>query len=282
MIAFSRPAMDLIKTRRSWRSYLEEPIETAHREHISNFLNHLDTPPFDSRVRLLLVDSPQKAFGKVLGTYGVVTGASSFLIGALKHSHRCYIDYGYLFEAAILEITSLGLGTCWMGGTLSRSFFADMARLQPGETIPTISPVGFIAEKRNLIDAMFVLGAGSRSRKPWDTLFFDCTFEKPLNPKDAGPFELPLKMVRLAPSASNRQPWRVVMDDKGLHFFLARTLGYKLMFKDVDLQGIDMGIAMLHFEQSVREQGLTGLWKVLNPSISSLPGRSEYVVSWMT
>ena len=66
-----------------------------------------------------------------------------------------------------------------------------------------------------------------------------------------------------------------------MHFFLTRTLGYSLLFGEVDLQRVDMGIAMFHFEQTARELGMKGSWSVADPGISPLPSMTEYVVSWV-
>jgi hypothetical protein len=281
MISYNKAITDLIRIRRSWRSYRQEPVKKDDKESIRAFISGIEKPPFGSQVRFILADAPGQGFGRVKGTYGVVTGASSFLVGVLKRSKMGFEDYGYPNEAAILYITSLGLGTCWLGGSLNRTLFSDMAHPQKEEMIPTISPVGIIAEKRNLIDAMFVLTVGSRTRKPWASLFFKDSFSSPLCEDTAGPFALPLEMVRLAPSASNRQPWRIVMNEKGFHLYLARTFGYGILFRDIDLQRIDMGIAMFHFERTALELGLKGSWHVEDPGISPLPSSTEYVVSWV-
>ncbi len=56
-----------------------------------------------------------------------------------------------------------------------------------------------------------------------------------------------LEYVRMAPSASNKQPWRIVMDVNGeAHFFIERTpkYGHALGY---DIQMIDMGIALSHY-----------------------------------
>ena len=86
-------------------------------------------------------------------------------------------------------------------------------------------------------------------------------------------------MVRLAPSAVNKQPWRLILDGKKVHFFLKRTMGFESMFK-MDLQRIDMGIAMCHFELAANEVGVDGKWKVKEPDVGSLPEAMEYIVSW--
>lgn len=60
-------------------------------------------------------------------------------------------------------------------------------------------------------------------RLPFEELFFDGSMDKPLNADKAGDIEVPLEMVRLAPSAVNKQPWRVIVEDKMVHFYLKRS-----------------------------------------------------------
>lgn len=282
MITYDTSVTDLIRIRRSWRSYREEPISNRDRNRIQTFLFSLDCPPFGSAVRFVLEDTKGKGPGMVKGTYGVVTGARSFLVGILRPSGGAFEDFGYLFEASVLFITSLGLGTCWMGGTFNRGSFADMAQLEDGEIIPAVSPVGMAADRRSFVDSLFALTAGSRSRRPFSALFFQDSFEKPLSAGEGGAFAEALEMVRLAPSATNRQPWRIVMKEGALHFYLTRNIGYSYLFGKVDLQRIDMGIAMFHFERTLLEQGMGGSWKMADPGIEDVPFMTEYVVSWVT
>jgi nitroreductase len=92
-------------------------------------------------------------------------------------------------------------------------------------------------------------------------------------------------MVRLGPSASNKQPWRIVRDGATWHVYIQRTPGYRnrwivrLMNVD-DLQRVDAGIAMCHFERTARELGLDGRWIVSEPPIQKPDGMTEYVTSW--
>ena len=57
--------------------------------------------------------------------------------------------------------------------------------------------------------------------------------------------------------------------------------GYDKLIKAVDLQRLDMGIAMSHFELTARELGLSGRWENIPPGLSPLPERTEYVWSWI-
>jgi hypothetical protein len=65
------------------------------------------------------------------------------------------------------------------------------------------------------------------------------------------------------------------------HPFLRRSRGYDKLIKAVDLQRIDMGIAMSHFELTARELGLSGRWELMEPSLGPLPARTEYIRSWI-
>ena len=193
-------------------------------------------------------------------------------------------DFGYAGEQIVLVATGLGLGTCWLGGTFRRSRFAERLALRPGEKMPCVLSVGIPAGRRSLVDRISRLGAGSDRRLPWGRLFFDGGWDRPLDEEAAGAYRTPLEMVRLAPSASNRQPWRVVRQGQAWHFFLQRTPGYHAVSEPLssgnDLQRVDMGIAMCHFELTARDLGLEGRWVVAGEEVAG-PGPAEYVVSWV-
>jgi hypothetical protein len=183
-------------------------------------------------------------------------------------------------ERNILFATTLGLGTCWLGGTLNRAGFARKIGLSSEEFMPAISPVGYPAEKRSLTDRAFRFMAKSDKRKPWQELFFDEQPGNPLSKENAGVLEAALEAVRIGPSASNRQPWRIIREGASGHFFLARTPGYDKMLGEIRLQEVDMGIALCHFELAAQELKIRGSWKEAKPAFDA--GTLEYVVSWVT
>jgi hypothetical protein len=126
---------------------------------------------------------------------------------------------------------------------------------------------------------------GSATRLPWERLFFISSFDSPLSKNEAGAFAAPLEMVRIGPSASNKQPWRIVRDGSDWHFFMQRTKGYRTQIAArvlglADIQRIDMGIAMCHFELSARELGLQGGWLMRKPAIAMPDDTTEYTASW--
>jgi hypothetical protein len=279
---FEKSVLELIEARKSWRSYTEDAVPDSALDKIRSFISMLPEPPFGSKVRFSLNEFDRSKGKKPQGTYGIIRGASLYLAGILTPGGMGFEDFGYLFESVILCITSQGLGSCWLGGTFDSTFFSGLSGLLKDEIIPAVSPIGFTADKRTMVDTAFVLFVGSRKRKPWSELFFQDTFGNSLGRDSAGLYARVLDMVRIAPSASNKQPWRIIRKDGAFHFFLTRTRGYAALIRSADLQRIDMGIAMLHFELAAKESGLPGKWENCEQAQIGLPERTHYVISWVT
>jgi nitroreductase len=272
--------IETIKKRISCRSFDGRALDDNTKEPLRAFFRENTRGPFGNPLRFELVDltETERAGLKSLGTYGVIKGAGLFIAGGVRKGPRAMEDFGFCMERNILFATTLGLGTCWLGGTLNRAGFARKIGLEPRELMPAISPVGYPAGKRSLTDRAFRFMAKSDRRKPWHELFFDGRPDTPLSRELAGPLGEVLEAVRIGPSASNRQPWRIVREEAAVHFFLARTPGYDKMLGEIRLQEVDMGIALCHFELAAGELGARGSWREANPSFDA--GAWEYVVSW--
>ncbi|MGD0661461.1 MAG: nitroreductase family protein [Syntrophorhabdales bacterium] len=272
--------IEAIGLRRAVRTYSGKPIAVETKEGIRHILGEL-SGPFEGKVRCGLIDKKDAAAkdGVKLGTYGVILGASLFIAGAAGPGSQAMEQLGYVFEQAVLYLTSQGLGTCWLAGTFRRSAFAAAMYLRQDEMLPVISPVGYPSRIRGPVDMLFKPSL-ARRRLPWQRLFFDGDFGTPLDGTTAGSFAVPLEMVRLAPSASNKQPWRVLRRNRSFLFFLDGNRAYRRMY-EFDIQKIDMGIALLHFEAAARELGLPGHWE--NPSAQhTAPSKTwEHIMTWV-
>lgn len=271
-----------INKRISVRSYAEQPIEPNKKQELIDLLQSTGKGPFGDEVRFTLIDFSEMERNEIrsLGTYGFISGAKLFIVGAVKDDVRAMEDLGYCFEKVILTATNMGLGTCWMGGTFKRANFAKRINVLDDEIVPAASPIGYARDKKTMGEKVNRRIAGSNHRKPWKDLFFDGDMNKPLLKDLAGEYATPLECVRLGPSASNNQPWRIVYDkQQGIfHFYLKRTRGYNKLYRRIDLQRIDMGIAMCHFELGAKEMGLSGTWEVANTNLDM--GNAEYIVTW--
>lgn len=286
-MSFSSPVIELIRRRYSCRTYQPRVVASEVRDTLAAFLASHHTSPLGTRGRFALVaaTSDDRATLKGLGTYGFIKNAPGFIVGAMESSPTVFEDFGYVLELAVLKATDLGLGTCWLGGSFTKGSFAQRIALARGEVMPAVASVGYPAAGSRDRDRLRKW-AGSKHRLPGEELFFEGDSGRPISVSAAGPFLEALEAVRWAPSASNRQPWRVVRGGAGWHFYLERTRRYgkgSLIFtvlRLADLQRVDLGIAMCHFELAAHQLGLEGTWLCSEPA-TWRPGESaEYVASW--
>jgi hypothetical protein len=274
---------EIIEKRFSCRTYLEKSLEDKVMQELVTALSSVHKGPFgnEPRFKLIHLKSFTAQEGKKLGTYGVIKNASLFLVGTIKNSSLAMEDYGYCKEKIILQATALGLGTCWLGGTFQSSNFAQAVDLQRDEILPTVTPIGYPALEKRFAEKVIRLSAGSDHRRAWSDIFFAGNFSTPLTKLMAGIYTEALENIHIAPSASNKQPWRILwVNTKNLfHFYLERSLQYKMM-GIVHLQDIDLGIAMSHFDLTLQEMGIKGKWLV-DPKAPK-EKLLEYIISWQS
>jgi len=283
---FNKPITDIIRQRKSIRSYMDTPIEEDKKEALRKFLSANTIGPFGTKVRFTFITaSPDdsEALHRLV-TYGMIKNPMGFIIGAAENSTHNLEDFGYLMEKNILMATALGLGTCWLGGTFSKSRFSHNITLQDNEILPAVTPVGYAVPKLSPMDSLIRAVSGADRRKPWSVLFFHK--DKPLSTDKAGAYATPLEMLRLAPSANNFQPWRVIKkpDADIYHFYIKRTPALKQLQQfsgKSDLQFLDIGIAMCHFALTANEKGLNGVWTVRDPRMGGIADKLDYKATWV-
>jgi len=274
--------LEAIRQRLSVRSYAEQQLEPEVRRQLEDLcLNHKDAGPFGAAVRFRLLDLEPLSSSDLrkMGTYGVIKGARLYIMGAVRDEAGAMEDLGYCLENIILEATALGLGTCWLGGTFKRSAFAGKMELAEDELLPAITPVGYPAVEKSTTERVMRFGVGSNRRKPWSELFFKSDGVTALTEPESGPFKEAYEAVRMGPSASNKQPWRLVLDQQGAtHLFLKENKLYNRMMGKIRVQLVDMGIAMSHFEVAARELNLPGAWhtKQDGPPLAGL----QHIACW--
>lgn len=276
----------LIRERYSCRSYKDMPLSGKDRADLEEFISQKITGPFGTapRFKLFAADRNDSTVLKGLGTYGFIRNPAAFIAGIINESGMSLEDFGYAFERIILHGTEIGLGSCWLGGSFKRSSFAERAVLSGGENIPAVASFGYAADKKTMTDRLIRTVIGAAKRKERGELFFNSSMESLKTDFETG-YGKALEMVRLAPSSTNKQPWRVIKEEgKNIfHLLLERTPGYNSSVKTggrADLQRIDMGIAMCHFECSAIESGLKGLWRHEIPAGLKYPEQWEYSITW--
>ncbi|MDF1617880.1 nitroreductase family protein [Petrocella sp. FN5] len=231
--------------RKSERSYNGKPLSEDHEKRLMAYLeDDKNRIGINGNVITIHYQKAVEQKSEKIGTYGVIKKAPAYLITACKNNEKAMLDCGYVFEKLVLYLESMGIATCWLGGTFNRNKINQVKAYAPDTFIPIISPIGYSAGKKTLTDRFFRRMAHSDSRKDFDSLFYDQEKSVIEDTK----LRKQLTYVRIAPSASNQQPWRIVIDSvKNAHFYLNRTPKYANQL-GYDIQMIDMGIALCHYE----------------------------------
>ena len=263
--------LKIIRERKSVRTFDGNPVRAEDRERLEAYIRTIANP-FGVPVRFVLLDA---------GRYGlsspVLSGETLYVAGVVDKVPHADEAFGYSFEKLVLFARSLGLGTVWIGGTMKRERFEQAAGLSAGERMPCVSPLGYPAKTRSVKEIMMRRGIGADSRLPADRLFFDGAWDAGLPaPKQAEIADL-IEAVRWAPSAVNRQPWRIIVSDRAYHFYEKRDKGY-VHEKTGDLQKIDVGIALCHFVTGLEERGETPEVTAADPGFA-VPENVEYVAT---
>lgn len=268
---------EVIKRRISNRTYEERSLTEEDKKKLLEFNSTL-TNPFGVEVKVQYISKEKGADDVQLGTYGTIKGAKDFLAITVKDQPYAMEAIGYQFENLVLYATDIGIGTVWLAGTFKRKDFINAIEIGEDDLFPCICPLGYPAQKQSFLEKITKASLGSKKRKDWDKLFFLEDFTKALTKADAGIYEDALEMLRLAPSATNSQPWAVVKEGNKFHFFC----NYKNTLNDdvKKIKHIDIGIALSHFHQTAMSKGLNGSLQVQDIGFS-IPDNMHYVLSYV-
>lgn len=261
--------IDTIKQRHSIRVYHPNPLSNETIEKIQDKMKNIH-PLFNANLRFVLLHRPDLN-GIKLGTYGVISGASTFLVGCYQESPNAKMALGYAMEEIVLSCTALGLGTCILGGTYRKGYFAKVVGLRENEKIGLISPIGYPSSSLTLMARIMGSTQEVKSRKPFANIVFESDYKTPI--KQDHPYRLPLEMWRLAPSALNAQPWCALIDHNKVHFYITTmNHGYALY---------DIGIALSHFYLTCQENNIHGQLIQLNDTEYPQYPKLHYVISFV-
>jgi nitroreductase len=224
--------------------------ETVPKETLHEFEITVDKYRPLPGVRAVLIRNPaEKVFRGMIGSFIKVIDAPHYVaFVADKKEPHAQEAVGYIGEGIILDATSRGLNTCWVGGFFRPDVVESQIKLGVTEVVAGVTPIGYAKEENRRVGVF----SKERKRKPIESIvnMQDTAFPEWISRA--------LEVARLAPSAANRQPWRfavkegqVILSAKGE----SRSIGIS--------KRLDCGIAMLHFELGALVNGVEGKWKFL-------------------
>jgi hypothetical protein len=237
-----------VARRHSRRFYDRRPVASETLDALDSICSGFRPYP---DARTVLVRSPSTdIFTGALGSYGKVTGSPHVLLFVGdEHADFCDQHVGYTGEAAILAATFLDLNTCWVGGFFNAARARELTDILPGERVLAVSPVGHATKRPSLSERTLRRFAGSHTRKSVDEIAPGLSDGWPDWAVAA------VETARLAPSATNRQPWRFRFDAGALDLARDNAIEFPRVTKR-----LDCGIVMLHAELGARAAGADGAW----------------------
>ena len=264
---------EIIRSRRSVRTFDGNKLRPEDAQKILDFAGKVENP-YDIPITWKLLDT--KMYGL---NSPVISGTDVYIAGKMHRTPHAEEAFGYSFEKVVFFAESLGVGTTWIAGTMNRDAFERAMAVTGDEVMPCISPLGYPAKKMSIRETLMRKGVKADSRMNFGELFFDGSFETPLTENKAEKLSAALESVRLAPSAVNKQPWRVVVCGDKVHFYEKQSRGY-VSDNGWDIQKIDIGIALCHFELAAKDCGFTAAFEISTPEIP-VRDNLQYIASYV-
>jgi hypothetical protein len=221
--------MELINKRYSVRKYLKENLNEKQNKIVEDIIKGEQQGILGNQVNIDLIEPKTK---HLRFSYGIIRGMAGYLYAYVDNSISGFIDYGYIMEKNILKMTKWDIGTCWLGGTFNKKLFYGDDTGQ-NKIVPAVIAYGAYENKKK---------NKARKRKDFKEIIFDEQLGNPLSISKEDALYDAYEALRMAPSAMNKQPWRLVKKDNIIRFYQST----KSM--EVNVCNIDMGIGMAHFE----------------------------------
>lgn len=226
----------VIRARKSVRKYENAEVDQELINLIKQELKQYVPVFHDTKVRFEVIDHVSMMKNSKLGfLWGLgKINAPCCIVGIYEAKEEGMLELGFALEQEVLKITENGYGTCWLG-TFNREFFSDFCNLTEKEQIGIVIAVGKPKEE-DFLNTRFRTMAGTIKRKPIKEICLNesqDTFDKQI-------IEM-IQLSILAPSGSNKQPVRVVIEDNKAHFYVQNE------------RFIDAGIFISHYYLCAKE-----------------------------
>jgi nitroreductase len=277
-------AFDLMKSRRSCRSFQSRNLTPDHHQELMDAVNLHSQPERQlggHPIRFEYIAAPL--------TVWPVVGGHEFLVAIAprEYNRLSVVDVGRSLQKVVIDATRMGLATCWIGpGADQDSIIAHLGnKFDPArDHVICVCAVGY----ESMFKPLFIrlMQRMQRKRLPLDQLFFDDpTFGHSLDitSKPFSDYGRCYEVCQWSPSSYNGQTTRAVAvkDDSGEN--LVRTDFYSSTNSRFYAM-VALGIWLANWEVGCEELGRSGHFKKLaadergteNPS--NLP---RYVASWV-
>lgn len=224
--------IEQLRERHSVRSFTTEPIHEDHLKALNSEITMINTHEAGMHFRLVTEDSDP--FSGFTSSYGFFKNARNYLACVVDTDFPDYMERaGYLAQQFVMKAQSLGLSTCYVGGTYNAG--KVNVQMRAGWKLLFIVLTGYKSEAPASFVAKLASSIIHRKKRTIES-FFEGDFQTAVG-------EIPylrtmLEALACAPSSLNKQPVKVRLEERD---------GVKTVCAGVDASNpknlIDLGIA---------------------------------------
>lgn len=234
--------MDLFQAifcRKSVRDYQQKPLPSEKLREVNDLIKNRESLNSDIEINVALVKDGhelRKQLSGIIANYGKVR-APHYLVLTSKGETQHLVEMGYSLEFLVLQLTTMGIGTCWIGTGFNDEKLRKYVEIPSGHSCQALIAFGFPSEKEQITPIE------KPKRKGLNHFLLNIKSDQ-LDQKKSKEIEC----LRRAPSAVNSQPWRVEVDGNNFHLFIVtRSRLTEILASDfVDMNRIDAGIGLSH------------------------------------
>jgi nitroreductase len=229
--------IESINIRRSIRKYRQDNIEEADIKEIQNIIDKIE-PLYENisfGIKLVGYDQMRETFKGIKNMYFKVKAPHYIILTSeIKHGYKENI--GFVGEQVVLQLTKLGIGSCWLGSPIDESVLRNIIEMSSEQKYVIMIALGYPVEKLSKVE--------QRKRISIKELMIE---EKNTE------YEFIFKALIAAPSAVNSQPWRVNLIENRIDLYKKNSFIMNKLFGNYG--ELDMGIGLSHIYFASKEFG---------------------------
>jgi len=232
---------DAICYRYSVRKYKPLIISETHQKSIHDFFNTLESISSRNHINVELFEADQRfedLFKGVTNGYFRVKAPHYICFSTNDYTQDNLLNIGYLGEKISLYLTTLGIGSCWLGTPIDKDAFSMLTSHKNDEYVIMMA-IGYPEKELSPIL--------SRKRLPLNKL---------VSENYPSVFNHVVDAFVASPSAVNVQPWKLSLTPQIIEVkSQSRSLLSKIFVKKY--RAIDLGIAICHINEALDEEGFS-------------------------
>lgn len=215
-----------ITDRHSVRQYIDKPISDDLKAQLSSYVAEQNK---ESGLHIQVIFDEPQAFNCFMADYGSFKNVTNYIALVGKNDDKLSEKCGYYGEKIVLFAQTLGLNTCWVGMSYSKS------------------KAQFTVSKGEKLCLMIALGYGENQGKPHKSKSYEEVVKSTISTPDW--FKKGITAALLAPTAINQQKFTFFYD--GEYVWAKAGLGF--------FSKVDLGIVKAHFEIGAGRENV--VWK---------------------